>query len=488
MHWRPSDADIQPLAASWLCNGARGTVYDIGWAPGADPIQDSPCVIMMEFDKYNGPVFLTTPDGKKIVPILSVERDFLIGATFCARTQFPLIVCYAITVHKSQSITEDMIVTDLSCQDFQTGLSYVAVSRVETLEGLMLEAPFDRNHLVYGSPPDGMKMKMRDQELRKRQVLTQNPYMSHNTKNCHGNRSDQTTKGARMAAGRRLGPLGKVHNISIHMRENDYRWNEFKKRAGRSLGLDNDTRWNSWFLLLDTTLNLQSYVEWYQKKYYQDLRDDYLTPDEWSALGETRAFLQPFWKITQLTEGRYATLDRSLFTMDVLHKHYTQAFQKHSGNATLRSCVAASWAVFDKYYQLTDESPARTGQEPVSEDDSSGAPPNSEDFRDTTSKHLDKRAKWHTGTPIATRVLHNQVQSFVRTFGLVTIRIIISAFNVMTYSVENSGATDVVYKVFDQMSKWAVQGTAPAGQTIGGAAGSQVLAQGGDTFVVGVNM
>ncbi|RKK06589.1 hypothetical protein BFJ65_g18487 [Fusarium oxysporum f. sp. cepae] len=157
---------------------------------------------------------------------------------------------------------------------------------------------------------------------------------------------------------RRLGPLGKVHNISIHMRENDYRWNEFKKRAGRSLGLDNDTRWNSWFLLLDTTLNLQSYVEWYQKKYYQDLRDDYLTPDEWSALGETRAFLQPFWKITQLTEGRYATLDRSLFTMDVLHKHYTQAFQKHSGNATLRSCIAASWAVFDKYYQLTDESPA----------------------------------------------------------------------------------------------------------------------------------
>ncbi|KAG6990051.1 ATP-dependent DNA helicase pif1 [Fusarium oxysporum f. sp. conglutinans] len=189
MHWRPSDADIQPLAASWLCNGARGTVYDIGWAPGADPIQDSPCVIMMEFDKYNGPVFLTTPDGKKIVPILSVERDFLIGATFCARMQFPLIVCYAITVHKSQSITEDMIVTDLSCQDFQTGLSYMAVSRVETLEGLMLEAPFDRNHLVYGSPPDGMKMKMRDQELRKRQVLTQNPYMSHNTKNCHGNRS-----------------------------------------------------------------------------------------------------------------------------------------------------------------------------------------------------------------------------------------------------------------------------------------------------------
>ncbi|KAL6405772.1 AAA ATPase and PIF1-like helicase domain protein [Ilyonectria robusta] len=74
-----------------LCSGARGTVYDIGWAFGAEPIQDPPCVIMMEFDKYNGPVFLTTTDGRKIVPILPVERDFLIGATLCTRTQFPLI-------------------------------------------------------------------------------------------------------------------------------------------------------------------------------------------------------------------------------------------------------------------------------------------------------------------------------------------------------------------------------------------------------------
>ncbi|KAM4060881.1 PIF1-like helicase [Hirsutella rhossiliensis] len=162
-----------------LCNGARGTVHDIGWAPGADPIQDPPCVIMMEFDKYSGPVFLTTPDGRKIVPILPVERDFLIGATLCTRTQFPLIVCYAITVHKSQSITEDMVVTDLSCRDFQTGLSYVAVSRVKTLQGLMLDAPFDRNHLTYASPPEGIKMKMRDQEIRRRQVLTRNPYETY---------------------------------------------------------------------------------------------------------------------------------------------------------------------------------------------------------------------------------------------------------------------------------------------------------------------
>ncbi|KGQ02733.1 DNA repair and recombination protein PIF1 [Beauveria bassiana D1-5] len=62
-----------------LCNGARGTVYDMAWAPGANPIRDQPCAIMIEFDKYTGPALLTTTDGRKIVPILPLDRDFLIG-------------------------------------------------------------------------------------------------------------------------------------------------------------------------------------------------------------------------------------------------------------------------------------------------------------------------------------------------------------------------------------------------------------------------
>lgn len=165
-------------------------------------------------------------------------------------------------------------------------------------------------------------------------------------------------KAQKVLGWRRLGPLGKVHNTAIHMRDSDYRWNLFKRHAGRVLALENDTRWNSWFILLDMVLDLQERVEWYQKRYYDSLHEDYLTPEEWRTLRETRSFLQPFWRITQLTEGRYATLDRTLFTMDVLHRHYTQAFNKYEDNHPLRSCIAASWAIFDKYYQLTDESPA----------------------------------------------------------------------------------------------------------------------------------
>ncbi|KAI8396357.1 hypothetical protein FOFC_20904 [Fusarium oxysporum] len=103
-------------AVSGLVNGAQGTVYDIGWAPGADAHRDR---AICHYD------------------------DFFLGTSACTRKQFPLMASYAITVHKSQSITVDKMVTDLSERDFQTGLSYVAVSRVKMLDGLMIDAPFE---------------------------------------------------------------------------------------------------------------------------------------------------------------------------------------------------------------------------------------------------------------------------------------------------------------------------------------------------------
>ncbi|KAH7247403.1 uncharacterized protein BKA55DRAFT_471487, partial [Fusarium redolens] len=74
-----------------LVNGARGTVYDIGWAPGADAHRDPPCVIMMVMDKYAGPSYSTTDDGREVVPILPVKRDFFLGTSACTRKQFPLL-------------------------------------------------------------------------------------------------------------------------------------------------------------------------------------------------------------------------------------------------------------------------------------------------------------------------------------------------------------------------------------------------------------
>ena len=94
------------------------------------------------FDGYEGPVaYSRTDDGRQVVPIFRITREFVVGAENCTRTQFPLVTAYAITVHKSQSITKTQIATDISSRDFPPGLSYVAVSRVIALRGFYSRLP-----------------------------------------------------------------------------------------------------------------------------------------------------------------------------------------------------------------------------------------------------------------------------------------------------------------------------------------------------------
>ncbi|EAQ82911.1 hypothetical protein CHGG_10729 [Chaetomium globosum CBS 148.51] len=160
-----------------LVNGAQGTVYDISWKEGADVLRDPPEVIMVAFDDYDGPAF-TMPNGeplrsgeKLVVPILRVRQDFMVGANSCSREQFPLLVSYAITVHKSQGITLDKVVCDISAPEFASGLSYVAVSRVKTLGGLMFEKPFDHNRIYRETPSRAMGLKLSDHAIRQLQAL-----------------------------------------------------------------------------------------------------------------------------------------------------------------------------------------------------------------------------------------------------------------------------------------------------------------------------
>ena len=59
---------------------------------------------------------------------------------FVYRKQFPLILAFAVTIHKCQGLSLDCAMMELSDQVFSLGMAYVALSRVKQLENLHLIA------------------------------------------------------------------------------------------------------------------------------------------------------------------------------------------------------------------------------------------------------------------------------------------------------------------------------------------------------------
>ncbi len=93
--------------------------------------------VVTEFSALGAPI-VKTRSGAMITAELA-EWAIQDGSRILAKiTQVPLRLAWAITVHKSQGMSLDAAIIDLS-QAFEFGQGYVAISRVRTLSGLFLE-------------------------------------------------------------------------------------------------------------------------------------------------------------------------------------------------------------------------------------------------------------------------------------------------------------------------------------------------------------
>ncbi|MBP9759608.1 AAA family ATPase [Candidatus Dojkabacteria bacterium] len=65
-----------------------------------------------------------------------------------AFTQYPLMLSWAVTIHKSQGKTFNKVIVDMGAGAFAHGQTYVALSRCATLSGLVLRVPIEKRHIL----------------------------------------------------------------------------------------------------------------------------------------------------------------------------------------------------------------------------------------------------------------------------------------------------------------------------------------------------
>lgn len=106
-----------------LSNGSRGIVIDFTKDENRYPV-----VLFL-----NGQTMIIEYYEYKLIEENQYEKD-----EFVTKCQIPLILSWAITIHKAQGMSLEYVKTDIGSSIFEYGQAYVVLSRIKSIEGLSL--------------------------------------------------------------------------------------------------------------------------------------------------------------------------------------------------------------------------------------------------------------------------------------------------------------------------------------------------------------
>jgi len=123
-------------AGRWV-NGSVGKIVDI-------VSESNEAVIVVELQ--GGDTVDVTPHTWEVFRFY-VDEGRLQSETLGSFVQYPLMLAWAVTIHKSQGKTFEKVIIDIGRGAFAHGQTYVALSRCTTLEGIVLKRPILKKHV-----------------------------------------------------------------------------------------------------------------------------------------------------------------------------------------------------------------------------------------------------------------------------------------------------------------------------------------------------
>lgn len=114
---------------SWV-NGTLGEITDLGWDKDGEP--------WAEVATPRGDIFIARPHTWEVLSPIALESGRLSNSVQGTFRQLPMRLAWAITIHKAQGQTLDRAIVDIRGGVFSDGQLYVALSRVRSMDGLIL--------------------------------------------------------------------------------------------------------------------------------------------------------------------------------------------------------------------------------------------------------------------------------------------------------------------------------------------------------------